>query len=169
MSKNVLNKTKKIKLKGFHGIDRSYYAGEFGFERLENFRLDASGTLIKRPGRKAVGKFNHPICAAIAYDLSSPAMPPSDCLVAEPPYLHAYNLLTGDDTVIASDLGSSNSKVELVIFNLKPYIFDGKKIRTLSEAGNSTLEVTGYAPLYGKNWDPATGGPVNEEPNLLGG
>ena len=169
MTKNVSNKLNKIEFKGFPGIDRSYYAGKAGFERIENFRLDHSGALVKRPGKLRVAKFSHPITAALEYTLNAPNRPHADCLVAEPPNLHALSLQSSDDMIIATDLGSVNTRVALTLFRLKPYLFDGKSIRTISYEGDSMIEVQGYAPLYGKDWDPVTAGPVNEEPNLLGG
>ena len=169
MPKSTSSNQKKTEIKGFFGIDRSHFSGERGCERLENFRIDSSGTLVKRPGRKKLFSFNTPICTAIDFAIESPDRPHGDCLVAAPPYLHALSLEHGDDMILSSNIGDPGSKVDLAILKQKPYLFDGRSVKTISDGLDSMVIVDGYVPLYGKSWDPQNRGPVNEPANILSG
>ncbi len=168
-TKNSSNKTYKTELKGFFGIDRSSHLGDEGCDQIQNFRLDPSGALIKRPGRKKLMDFSYPVSSAISFPVTVGNRPQTDLLVAAPPYVHAVGLKNGEDIIVYSDAGEPSSRADLVVFQLDAYLFDGFGVKVYDKQSNQMKSSRGYAPLYGKNWHPIERGEIFEKPNLLCG
>ena len=167
MSQKISEKLLKTEFKGFLGIDRSSYFGEDGCDLIQNFRIDASGALIKRPGRECIASLSAPVYSVLGVPLNIPSMNiDADLLIAAPPYLYAFDSESGDAVLLGN---VSDEHVGLVEFSGEVYLSDTVGLRVLDTESGEMCSISPYAPLYGKGWHPLTGGEIFEAPNLLCG
>lgn len=160
-------KSYSTEINGFFGIDRSSVFGEDGCEQLRNFRIDASGALVKRSGRKKLRAFSSPVSSVIGYRTES-ADGNADMLVAAPPYVYAVDSEGEVCRTLSTNTAKYGDRVSVGLFGGTPYLFDGNEISAYNvhtDAFNAALQI--YIPTYGKDWDQHTGGEVLERPNLL--
>ncbi len=160
-------KSYRIDINGFFGIDRSSVFGTDGCEQLRNFRIDASGALVKRSGRKKLCPFSSPVSSVIPYKIENDAGN-TDMLVAAPPYVYAVDSEGKVCRTVCSDAATNGARVSLGLFGGTPYLFDGNSLHAYNihtDAFNMAPPI--YVPTYGKDWDQHTGGAVLERPNLL--
>ena len=160
-------KSYRTDINGFFGIDRSSVFGTDGCEQLRNFRIDASGALVKRSGRKKLCSFSSPISSVIPYKIEN-AAGNTDMLVAAPPYVYAVDSEGEVCRTVCSDASKYGERVALSLFGGTPYLFDGSSLHAYNihtDAFNAAPLI--YVPTYGRDWDQHTGGEVLESPNLL--
>ncbi len=153
----------KISYNGFSGIDtRLCCTGRENLVDVENFRILDDGSLRKRSGYA-------PLYTA-----------PSDIRAIKSGYVgdEYFCFLLSDSSVYSLDVASksatllgtvesSEGKAEFFYYKDCFYLIDGTALYRINE--NSVVAVTGYVPLYGKDWGTTFAGKVNEAPNLLNG
>jgi len=158
MAQIDLSKTQtKAELKCFKGIDRSAPVHSGGLEYISNFRIGTDGSLVKRHGFEQHAKFSLPIRAIFRLSDSSIAALSGD-------KIYSVDLLSDTFTELAS-VGTSDGNASFFKFGQALYLADGNSISEIG--GNGATAIDGYAPLYGKDWDPKDMGEVNEELNIL--
>ena len=136
---------------GFGGIDRTADGrrgdGLFSAEDLD-FRPD--GSLVSRCGyrqlRELDGEFRgHFALGKMLYTVVGDLFEVTD---------------TSDGSRIAlGTLPTDSGHAEIFCFGGDIYVHDGTSLYRYDESALSKVE--GYAPYYGKNWDPAYGGNIN--------
>lgn len=142
---------------GFGGIDRtSHQKSSDRCFRMENLDHRADGSLRTRPGYRQQFEYTGELRAI--FNTSDKLY----TVVGDSFILHDASL--GTSTVLAT-LPSSSGDAEIICFGGDMYVHDGS---WLYRYYASTLaEAEGYAPLYGSDWNPSSGGDVNEDINIL--
>ncbi len=170
MAKNKISeRVIRTELPRFFGIDRSGHFGERGCYELNNMRLTRSGELIKRSGRRKEAELyaNTYSVLPVSHELYSGGG--EDLMIAAPPYIYIMNSETYEKSYVSGGCGEYGQPIGMVKYRGGIYIFDGERIVIYEPDLNGFRETTGYAPLYGKNWDPVKMGKINEPRNLLCG
>ena len=162
-------KVYSVELTGSHGVDRSAFFGKNGWERIENFRIDSSGALVKRPGRERFSTPELSVTEAIPFVTQNEDGKPFDMLMLTPPYVTALDSETGETARYERDLADDGRDMSLCIFRDRVYLSDANALKYFVPDRRYFLYEQGYAPLYGLAWDPQKRGPVHEEANLLSG
>ncbi|MBQ8387836.1 MAG: hypothetical protein IJX46_02800 [Clostridia bacterium] len=161
-------KTYRARLLGSSGIDRSAYLGEDGWERIENFRIDPSGALIKRPGRRKYSTLPYPAVDVIPHKVQGKDGKSYDLFALTPPYVTAISSSDGSYSQLERDLVDDGRKMNACLYDGDVYLTDANALKRFRADRGYFLFEHGYAPLYGRGWDPETRGEIRESPNLLG-
>lgn len=142
---------------GFGGIDRtSHLKSSDRCYRLENLEPKADGSLKTRPGYRQAFEFSGTLRASFNS--------------ADKLYTLVGNSLVLTDTALGTSqilatLPSDEGDADIFCFNGDIYVHDGNYLYLYD--GSTLNAVEGYAPLYGSNWNPATGGEIYEDINML--
>lgn len=160
MNKNKLSKAySTIEYDGFTGTDVSkIFNGEGGTKSLTDFRVRFDGALEKRGGLRKFADFTGNVRAV--HQLSSDAL----LLLVDHTVYWLY-LSTGAARPM-SDVATTTGEASFFSFKGSIYLLDGNKLYVMSS--DYFIPVTGYVPLYGKEWHPyAEGNEVNEPLNVI--
>lgn len=161
-------KTYRARLLGSSGVDRSAFLGEDGWERIENFRIDPSGALIKRPGRRKYATLPYAAVDVLPHGVKGKDGKTYDLFALTPPYVTAVSSSDGSYSQLERDLVEDGRKMNACLFDGDVYLTDANALKRFHADLGYFLFEHGYAPLYGRGWDPATRGEIFESPNLLG-
>ena len=129
---------------------------------ISNFRIASDGSLKKRGGYTLYHTFPDFIRTFWEGTLQNKR------------YLFA---VCGDGIYVVDDLSDTPTYIDSVRttegrlsffeYEKELYLIDGDNFRKYLPATRSFPKVTPYIPLYGHNWNPSTGGTMNEPLNLL--
>lgn len=146
----------------FGGIGKCNSSGAQKASNIQNFRICADGSLKKRNGYRLVRQFGEDIRAYW------------EGIVHEKFYVFAvsgntiYNInpFTGMPNAIGT-LGTQYNPTSFIEYEGDLYLLDTVGLRVYNRTYDRFDVADPYIPLYGVNWDPSTGGSMNEEFNLL--
>lgn len=150
----------KSSYRGFEGVDlRKTHSGDESIALIENFRITNDGSLKKRSGFKKIYDGEGEIKASICITRDGV----ESCYFVQHDTVKKY---TPDDgqTVNIGKIKIGDNNVFFFEYFDNVYLFDGYSIFSLEP----TLKaLSGYIPLYGKNWSNSPSVTVNEPPNML--
>ncbi len=153
----------KISYNGFSGIDtRLCCTGRENLVDVENFRILAEGSLKKRSGYAPLYTAPENIRAIKSGYVCGEYF----CFLLSGNSVYSLNV-KDKTAVLLGTVASSTGRAEFFHYRDSFYLCDGEALYKVSAGGVST--VTGYIPLYGKDWGTTFAGEVNEAPNLLNG
>ncbi|MBE6600600.1 MAG: hypothetical protein E7640_05330 [Ruminococcaceae bacterium] len=147
---------------------RAKIASEYA--SLENFRPRADGGIEKRAGREKINEFPANIYSAVEFSMSRTSENSDGLLIAAPPYVYEYKISNRQARELMFDPDSSTEHMGIATQGAYIYCFNGSGVKVYDEEISAAFfDCEGYAPLYGKAWDPELRGSVYEERNLLCG
>ncbi|MBE6662236.1 MAG: hypothetical protein E7606_03010 [Ruminococcaceae bacterium] len=145
---------------GFSGFGLSSVRGK-GACRLDNFRVLADGSLEKREGMRQIASLPLAVRGICSF-----ADADGEVLLAVAGN-RLYRLTSEGETSFSSCFTSENGKVGFFRYGGRLYLLDGAHLYRY-EGGCEVTKVSGYTPLYGKDWDPLyVNQSINEPINLL--
>ena len=147
----------KAEFKSFKGIDRASPVHSGGLEYISNFRIGHDGSLTKRCGFEERVRLPFEIRAVHRRsDRSLMALAGSK----------VYSIDISNNTYSElAEVSSTTGDASFFTFGQALYLTDSDGIYVIEESGAMAIE--GYAPLYGKDWDPRYMGDTNEKLNIL--
>ncbi len=157
-----------IKFKNAKGVERGYEEGFGGIDlgrsqkrrdkcrELSNLDISADSSLRSRHGYTEKLVLSAPLRATFTSGKDF--------------YALAGNKLTLTDTATGStsvlgEVGASAGDGDIFCFGGVIFVHDSQKLYHYD--GTALVETEGYAPLYGKDWDPIMKGEVNEPINIV--
>ncbi len=127
---------------------------------MRNFRILADGSLQKRSGTKCFANIGESIRGFWKGTLNGS----TKAFVVTTEYIYR---LENDNPILIGALGVTGKPVRFFLYRGYLYLMDGISLRVYIPASDSFQIPIGYAPLYGRNWHPTSGGTVYEPINLL--
>ena len=160
MAQKSKSQTKnKSSYRGFEGVDtRKTHSGDESIAMIDNFRITDDGSLKKRSGYKSIVSSTGEIKASYCTTRNGVEV----CYYVEGKNVRKYTPSTKTVTTLEK-LESSSSRTFFFEYFDNVYICDGE---TLYRIDDTVYSLSGYIPLYGKDWS-NTAGEVNEPINLL--
>lgn len=149
----------------FHGLGKSPLTDSKKATDIRNFRITANGSLEKRRGYRALRKFPEQIRAYWEGSVGSNFYQMAICGNK----VYSIDIMMGTLEVIAT-LNSRYAYINFIQFENELYLLDSNDILVFRPSLGKFLPVTAsdaYVPLYGKDWDPVSGGETFESVNLL--
>ena len=154
--------THTAQVTAFGGIDASSPCGNGGIAvDLKNFKVLPDGSLCRRSGFSVLRASRDAVRGAeVFYNEDRTFL-----LLAVGASVHRISLPDGEE-ISSEVLGTTSGKVTFFSFDGEIYLADGAEL--YHHIGGADFEVCrGYAPLYGKNWEPESRtNPVNQPVNL---
>ena len=145
----------------FKGVDaRISHSGEESICELKNFRILPNGSVQRRAGFKTLFTADSNIRAVWSGSLDGYK---ACYFIAKNQIYQLYEALNFAGTV--ASISSTSGKAEFFLLRNSLYIIDGKNIYLLKN-GNSA-PISGYVPLFGKDWPVGQVGEINEPLNLI--
>lgn len=157
-----------IKFKSALGVERGYEDGFGGVDRTaegrrggklfsaENLDLRPDGALVSRCGYRQLRELNGEFRGHFTR---------GDKLYAVIGNSFEVTDTSSGETATLGTLATDHGHAEIFCFCGDMYVHDGEKL--YRHDGKTLSAVDGYAPYYGKNWNPTHGGAVNEHINYL--
>lgn len=150
----------KAVFSGFRGMCSDNPPLTGGAEDSLNFRIHANGTLEKRYGWKVQRTYNNTVNAYW------------EGILNEVSYMFTVAGVTifrstGEHSSKIVGSISSNRPVSFFAYQNSLYLLTGSEILVYRPLNDRFESVAPYAPLYGYQWNPSTGGLVYEPINLL--
>ncbi len=129
---------------------------------IRNFRIRSDGSLEKRSGFFTLFSFDAPVRGVwqgkAGEEHLSFAVLDTRILRYDPMMGTVYS---------AGSLGSAVGKVRFALYRDRLYLLDGLQIHVWNPAAARFSPAMGYAPLYGRDWNPVGTGDVLEPVNLF--
>ncbi len=131
---------------GFSGLGLSSGRGKSSC-RLDNFRVLADGSLEKREGMRQIASLPLAVRGICSFADAN-----GEVLLAAAGN-RLYRLTSAGEASFSICLENENGKVGFFRYGGRLYILDGAHLYRY-DGGCEVTKVTGYTPLYGKDWDP---------------
>lgn len=158
---NTKNALTKVEFKGFGGIERRYpLSGKGNTRELNNFRVLADGSLVKRSGYKKLFEFSGEVRAILTGYFESLFI--GYVLAGSSVYKLDFSNMS---TLLVGKVGTESGRASIFYYLGHVYLCDGSEIYDVKDSGVTVSE--GYAPLLGKDWGSAYPGQIHEPLNLL--
>ena len=152
----------KEHLNHFGGIGKNNPSGSQKASDIQNLRICADGSLKKRNGYRLVRQFK----AELRDYWEGYIGEKFHIFAISGNTIYSINPITDMPSVIGT-LESQSEYVSFIEYGGEIYLLDTVGPRVYDTSKEQFVTVEPYVPLYGKDWDPATGGYMNEEFNLL--
>ncbi len=153
------NKNLSVEYGGFEGIDtRAHHSG--GVQDALNLRILPDGSLQKRQGYKCIYLAPYGVRAIWSGTIGGKF----SCYFLSLNGVYRLNISTGETTLFAV-IQTSSGKAQFFYFRDALYLTDNKTIYKILD--NAASPITGYVPLFGKDWGTGYPGEINEPLNLL--
>ena len=146
----------------FRGLGEDHLRSKRYASSISNFRITSNGTLKKRGGYVKQESFPEPIRAYWKGYLGNKIYQFAACESK----IFSIDESTGDP-IPMGNLPYSDTNVDFFELEGELYLLDGNEMRVFVPTTQSFESIDPYVPLYGKNWDPTSGGSANEQFNLL--
>lgn len=162
MAQNT-NSNKKLRASYhvFNGVDmRTSHQGEESICDLKNFMVLPNGSIRRRMGYKTLFTADGNIRAVWSGTVDGYK---SCYFIAKNQVYQLYEIMNTAGTF--ATIGTSSGKAEFFLLRNSLYIIDGKNIYRLKNYTFSAI--SGYVPLFGKDWPVGKIGEINEPLNLL--
>lgn len=155
------NKSKRVRFKGFHGIDlRESKNGNESIYDINNLRVCNDGSLKKRYGYERVIQGSSDIRDIWSGTINGEFI----CVYVSSNYVYSLDIKTGSTSIIRS-INSSQGPTQFFFYKDTLFLSDTSDIyKIFPYTYNRPI---GYVPLYGKDWPTSFYGEVNEPLNLL--
>jgi len=155
------NNSKKVRFKGFHGIDRrKSRSGDESIYDINNFRICHDGSLKKRSGYNCILEGSSDIRDIWSGTINGAFT----CVYLAGETVYSLDLKTGVSSFIRN-IYSSSGPAQFFFYKGTLFLSDHAELYTI--LNNSAFRPIGYVPLYGKDWPTSFYGEVNEPLNLL--
>ena len=149
--------------KSFGGLGSSLLAKERKATDMQNLRIESDGSLRKRTGYRLLYDLPDTVLAFWEGSINLTYYQFAICRNT----IYRIDPQTGATTWVGECKDTSNKHPEFVFFNDTLYLPEKNGMQMFNVYANLFEDAQPYAPLYGKNWNPRTGGSVNEPFNLL--
>lgn len=146
----------------FAGIGSTPLSKAAKASEILNFRICSDGSLKKRNGYRVVRKLPNTVRGY--WEGTIDAIQYTFFVCANK--IYSLEGFTGELSEIGT-LSSRYGAVEFHMFNNDLYLPDGEGLQVYLPSTGRFGVADPYVPLYGKGWDPSSGGALNEPFNLL--
>ena len=153
--------SKKLQFNGFDGIDaRESNTGDKNIRDICNLRIQHDGSLKKRDGYVALCTASDDIRTIWSGSLNGTFC----CFFLSLSSVYSLDIASKKTTLIGN-ISTTSGNAQFFFFRDALYLTDTSDIYRVSSEGVSS--VTGYIPLYAKDWATTYAGEVNEPLNLF--
>lgn len=150
----------KSSYRGFEGVDlKKTHSGDESICMIDNFRITSDGSLKKRSGLKKLYSGSTDISASLCVTQNGI----ESCYFVQGNAIRKYTP-HNDQTNTVDKLENIGSNAFFFEYFDNVYFCNGYSIFSVQSSLN---ELSGYIPLYGKNWASGAAGEINEPANLL--
>ena len=154
-------KSFKVVINGSGGVEGRITHGKKPYmTSIINYRILPDGSLKKRPGYQKIYSGEETIRAVWSGNIKGKFA----CFFLAGSNVFNIDLSSGI-AVSRGNVGSSDGKAEFFYFHDRLYLADGTSIYEITE--RSPVIISGYVPLFGKDWPTGVAGEINEPLNIL--
>ena len=125
-----------------------------------NYRILPDGSLQKRPGYKKIYTGQETIRAVWSGNINGKFI----CFFLAGDHVYTIDLSNGS-MIYRGNIDTTEGKAEFFYFMDRLYLADGTSIYEITET--ALVPVSGYVPLFGKDWPTGIAGEINEPLNIL--